>query len=150
MEGDLTVCSAEEPEPTHLPPRSVHTEPADQPQAFPSDLYRCLCRGETWLRWLQQAGTEVPALSTFAPAQGVLWGAPAEPGIAPSQPRPQPSPLPSTVARRGEPPLGAIPSRTGSDQEFLVCAQKKGIFLNDVLGLYFPGLTHSLEGKRRV
>lgn len=62
----------------------------------------------------------------------------------------QASPRASTAARRWEPALGATPSRTGSDQEFLVRARKKGFCLNDVLGLYFPGLTHSLEGKRSV
>lgn len=136
------------PEPKHLPSHSVHAEPTDRPQTFPNDLYRCLCWGKTHPRWLQQAGMEVLALHTFAPVQGALRGAPAS--QASPRASPGPSPLPSTAARRGEPLLGVTPSHTGSDQEFLVCAWKKGFCLNDVLGLYLPGLTHSLEGKRGV
>lgn len=60
---------------------------------------------------------------------------------------PEPALAPAQTVRQAR---GATPSRTGSDQEFLIRARKKGICLNDVLGLYFPGLTHSLEGKRGV
>lgn len=134
------LCGAEEPEPTYL----IHVEPVEQPQTFPNDLYHCLCWGKTHHCWLWQAGMEVtactPSLLHEVCCRRLLQ----------SQALPPSSSLSPSAAQASRATPGASPSHTGSDQEFLVHARKKGFCLNDVLGLYFPGLTHSLEGKRGV